>query len=263
MAKDLPYFKFYCSEWDNGNVTLCSLEAQGLFVNLCSLYWQKEGKLDLSMADQKVLSLNKVASKELQDRKIFRVVKRKIVIGFLNEQLQERAKTSDKRRKSANDRWYKSNASAMQVHSPENSSAMQLRGEERRGEESIKHSYSFNQLFALATNSPYSLPEDRDRRMVGREVDELVYELKQNGFSEDQILKTTTAMKGVYRINGQVFPTKPDTFITSFKARDWIKELEELDPERKAETIANAKRNGKHYTPQFDEIGTSAPGSLG
>ena len=117
MAKDLPYFKFYCSEWDNGNVTLCSLEAQGLFVNLCSLYWQKEGKLDLSMADQKVLSLNKVASKELQDRKIFRVVKRKIVIGFLNEQLQERAKTSDKRRKSANDRWCKSNASAMQMHS--------------------------------------------------------------------------------------------------------------------------------------------------
>ena len=98
--------------------------------------------------------------------------------------------------------------------------------------------------------------------MVGRAVDELVMELKRNGFDENTIIDRTQAMKAVYRMNNQSFPTTPETFISSFQARDWVKELKELDPERKAETISKAKRNG-HFTPQHDEIGTSAPGSLG
>ena len=42
MAKDLPYFKFFCSEWSDGDITLESYEAQGLFINICSYYWSNE-----------------------------------------------------------------------------------------------------------------------------------------------------------------------------------------------------------------------------
>ena len=42
MAKDLPYFKFFCSEWNDGDITLESYEAQGVFINICSYYWSNE-----------------------------------------------------------------------------------------------------------------------------------------------------------------------------------------------------------------------------
>ena len=33
MAKDLPYFKFFCSEWNDGDITLEDFNLQGLFIN--------------------------------------------------------------------------------------------------------------------------------------------------------------------------------------------------------------------------------------
>ena len=42
MAKDLPYFKFFCSEWNDGDITLETYEHQGLFINICSYYWSNE-----------------------------------------------------------------------------------------------------------------------------------------------------------------------------------------------------------------------------
>jgi hypothetical protein len=53
MAKELPYFKFEPSEWITGNITLCSMEAQGLFVNLCAYYWIKDGNISLTNAKQR------------------------------------------------------------------------------------------------------------------------------------------------------------------------------------------------------------------
>jgi hypothetical protein len=40
MAKELPYFKFEPAEYLTKDVS-CSLAAQGLFINLCSYYWQR------------------------------------------------------------------------------------------------------------------------------------------------------------------------------------------------------------------------------
>ncbi len=47
MAKDLQWFKFIISEWVNGDIKLCSLEAQGLFVNVMVLYWSRECELSI------------------------------------------------------------------------------------------------------------------------------------------------------------------------------------------------------------------------
>jgi len=43
MSKNLPYFKFFTSEWLNGDITLEEYELQGLFINICAYYWHKEG----------------------------------------------------------------------------------------------------------------------------------------------------------------------------------------------------------------------------
>ena len=47
MARELPYFKFFVSEWNDGDITLESLECQGLFINICSYYWSNECDLTI------------------------------------------------------------------------------------------------------------------------------------------------------------------------------------------------------------------------
>jgi len=45
MAKELPYFKFEPAEYIAGDIQDCSFEAQGVFINICALYWIKQGAL--------------------------------------------------------------------------------------------------------------------------------------------------------------------------------------------------------------------------
>lgn len=42
MAKELPYFQFEPAEYLTKDVSFCSLSAQGLFVNICAYYWQRQ-----------------------------------------------------------------------------------------------------------------------------------------------------------------------------------------------------------------------------
>ena len=45
MAKELPYFRFYPSEWLEGDITLEKLNCQGLFIQVCAYYWKKDCKI--------------------------------------------------------------------------------------------------------------------------------------------------------------------------------------------------------------------------
>jgi hypothetical protein len=42
MAKELPYFQFEPAEYLTKDISFCSLSAQGLFINICSYYWQRQ-----------------------------------------------------------------------------------------------------------------------------------------------------------------------------------------------------------------------------
>jgi hypothetical protein len=53
MAKDLPYFKFFCSEWNDGDITLESYKTQGVFINICSYYWSNECDVTLKNLKKK------------------------------------------------------------------------------------------------------------------------------------------------------------------------------------------------------------------
>lgn len=45
MAKELPYFQFEPAEYLTKDISFCSLSAQGLFINICSYYWQRNCEL--------------------------------------------------------------------------------------------------------------------------------------------------------------------------------------------------------------------------
>lgn len=95
MAKDLPYFKFYCSEWSDGDISLEDMNIQGLFINVCAYYWSNEGVLTLSKCKKKFKLVSDKDFNTLIESNIIKIDSNdNIIINFLNEQLQERDKQS-------------------------------------------------------------------------------------------------------------------------------------------------------------------------
>ena len=45
MSKELPYFKFLPTEYLLGSITLQDYRLQGVFINICAIYWQNECKV--------------------------------------------------------------------------------------------------------------------------------------------------------------------------------------------------------------------------
>lgn len=47
MAKNFPFFKFIATEWLTGDIVYEDFSTQGLFINICALYWQRDGVLTI------------------------------------------------------------------------------------------------------------------------------------------------------------------------------------------------------------------------
>jgi hypothetical protein len=134
MAKDLPYFKFFCSEWNDGDITLEDYEIQGLFINICSYYWSSGSEVSLKKVKKRFRNQDKNINYLLKTE----IIKRKdknISINFLDEQWTERQTKSSKNSAAAKARWDKqtqskrnANASEMQCES----NAIKIREEKKR-----------------------------------------------------------------------------------------------------------------------------------
>lgn len=128
MAKDLPYFKFSVSEWNDGDITLCGFEAQGLFINLCSLYWSQSGDLSLAKCKRRYSGCNANAWEELIEEGIIKIHPDgdKITIDFLDEQIKDRKKLSTTNQQNAKKRWNSGNGDArvIRVYSDGNAEGM-------------------------------------------------------------------------------------------------------------------------------------------
>lgn len=84
MAKNFPYFKFTVTEWMTGDIVYENFDVQGLFINVCALYWQRDGHLSIEDINKRYKAPDQL--KELTDR--FIVVKDGFIsIKFLDEQL--------------------------------------------------------------------------------------------------------------------------------------------------------------------------------
>jgi hypothetical protein len=134
MAKKLPYFKFETSEWTDGNVTVCSLAAQGLFINICALYWSRKGDLDYETVQSK-FKFRKSLFEELVTKGVVVLSCDRIVIEFLEEQFEDRKIVSFRNTKNASERWKSTKLEevASESHTTENEVASYL--EENRTEE--------------------------------------------------------------------------------------------------------------------------------
>lgn len=99
MAKDLPYFKFFVSEWNDGDITLEDFETQGLFINLCAYYWSNECEITLTKAIKKFRHISKDCFDNLISAEIIKVVDDLIIINFLDEQKEERIQDSIRKSK--------------------------------------------------------------------------------------------------------------------------------------------------------------------
>lgn len=93
MAKELPYFKFETSRWLLGGIMDHTLEEQAVFINICALYWERSGELNISDIDRKAW-FKAVALDSLSDR-LISLSDGKIGIKFLDEQLTERRHKSE------------------------------------------------------------------------------------------------------------------------------------------------------------------------
>jgi hypothetical protein len=84
MAKNFPYFKFFPTEWMTGDIVFEDFETQGLFINICALYWQRNADLSIEDINKRFKYPSKLAN--LTDR-FFSLSEDKILIKFLDEQL--------------------------------------------------------------------------------------------------------------------------------------------------------------------------------
>jgi len=98
MANNYPWYKFDAAEWLTGEIVMESFAVQGLFTNVCALYWQRSG--NLTIADIKKRYKNPVELSELEGR-FFEVGENGcIIIKFLSEQLSEKHDLSKTRSES-------------------------------------------------------------------------------------------------------------------------------------------------------------------
>jgi len=92
MAKELPYFKFEPAEYLTKDISFCSLYAQGLFINICSYYWQRGCSLN---KEQLLRRLNYPKElDELIQEGVIDLIENSISIKFLNIQLNDVEKIS-------------------------------------------------------------------------------------------------------------------------------------------------------------------------
>lgn len=91
MAKELPYFKFIVADWLTGDIVYESFAVQGLFINICAIYWQRNGILSIDDINKRFK--NPVELADLSGR-YFSLHDGFISIKFLNEQFEERKRLS-------------------------------------------------------------------------------------------------------------------------------------------------------------------------
>lgn len=156
MAKDLPYFKFVVSDWMVGDITGCSLSAQGLFINLCAFYWSKGGDLTLDKLHRKYPRHKKQLT-ELLDEGILKISSGKVEVKFLDEQLEERGHVSSKNSENAKSRWNggKPDATALRTHKSGSAKSCNIESEEKREESEKKR---------REENSAAAVPATLDQR---------------------------------------------------------------------------------------------------
>lgn len=100
MSK-LPYFNFYPSEWQNGDIDLLPFNVKGAFIDICNYYWLRDCKLTKQMLQQKLGHLLQQELNTLLEQNILGTESNgeNLIISFLDEQFEKQTKISRIRQK--------------------------------------------------------------------------------------------------------------------------------------------------------------------
>ena len=94
MSEELPYFKFFPSQWIGGEINYLSKEDKGAFIDAVCHYWNKDCKMTYTKLSRRIgqKSLDLLLEEELIQKK-----GNQINIKFLDKQYNERKEQYIKR----------------------------------------------------------------------------------------------------------------------------------------------------------------------
>lgn len=191
MAKNFPYFKFVATEWLTGDIVYEDLKLQGLFINICALYWQRDGVL--SIEDLKKRYKHNDLIDELGSR-FFTITDGFISIKFLDEQLIDANHiskvNSENGKKGAEAKRNKANAKQPPSEGVANSSK-----EEKEEEKELNNNkFSFKKSLLSMSANPKLVDEwllvRKTKKAVNTEtaLKSFVSELNKSKMTIDQVL---------------------------------------------------------------------------
>ena len=100
---ELPYFNFYVSDYLTGKIQKVPMETQGIFINICALWWKRQGKLFYDIDE---LSFDLRVDKQMLTNCLNLLIERGIIVKFasglldvcfLRKQLEKKTGISVKR----------------------------------------------------------------------------------------------------------------------------------------------------------------------
>lgn len=169
MAKELPYFQFEPAEYLTKDISFCSLSAQGLFINICSFYWQRQCKLT---KEQFLRRFNYPKEfDELLNEGIIDVLDNYIIIKFLDLQYNNATKKSqiNSQNGSKGGRPKKQNETEIKPNKNQNETESKGIREDNIKEDEIK--------------------KDKIKRFTPPSQIEVIDYFNQNGYSEESAIK--------------------------------------------------------------------------
>ncbi len=116
MSKKLPYFQFEPSAWLSGDVQFCSQPAQGVFINICAIYWERGCNLTIKQLNKRFEKYPEEIDELLQEEVIIND-SGQVKIEFLDEQHEE-ITARKKRLSEAGKKGYKTKVSQATVKPP-------------------------------------------------------------------------------------------------------------------------------------------------
>tara|TARA_R110002096_G_scaffold142248_1_gene297427 strand:- start:410 stop:1183 length:774 start_codon:yes stop_codon:yes gene_type:complete len=198
MAKEIPFFKFFVGEWANGDITAENYKTQGVFINICSVYWTKEGELSEVFLRKKIKANKEITL--LIESEIIKVEDKNIVISFLDEQLSEcegiRVKNSEAGKKSARQRALNKRSTSVQPKLNEEPTESQplredkeKKREEKKREEIKRKEYkpNFETLFSkikTRAHQNWILEVYEDRKETSARCEDTVTKFMDNTMKE-------------------------------------------------------------------------------
>lgn len=191
MAKNFPFFKFLPTEWLTGNIAYEDLAVQGLFINVCSIYWQRDGILSIEDIKRRYKREDLISS--LTEGGFIEVENDMLSISFLDEQLEAAnhisRKNSENGKKGVLAKALKIKETSATASTPLSDASATLSKEEEEEEVNKKKNISKVDTFEFDKLLDYIKKAfNRDFKLINKAVQKSFNARLKDGYSKKDIM---------------------------------------------------------------------------